>query len=126
MYNGKDITMGQQQNCFNDRKCLDVLDIRIREKADIEAFALVQTLGLLEALQRRIMTTAHCKKSVFSNTMIKTLQNVHVDNRILQLIYKGSRIKSTNDQFSDPLKSSIEEMYEEALSLLQELVEKQK
>lgn len=103
-------------------KNTDVLDIRIRRKTEIEAFVLIHTLGLLEALEKGIMTTANCKKSIFTTDMVKTLQGLHVDNRIQRLIYQGIHLKCAERPLNKEVLKNVLEMREEALSLLTELM----
>ena len=80
------LIMQQRYQNLERLKCFEKMMVRLDQKDDIEMFTLIQALGLVDALQQEVVTTAHSKQSVFSFRLIQALQELQVDPKILGLL----------------------------------------
>lgn len=118
------LMMQQRYQSLERLRCFEKMEVRLDQKDDIEMFTLIQALGLVEALQREVVTTCHSKQSVFSFRLVQALQGIHVDPKILGLLLKGSGMQSDNGRLTPEVIQTSNEIREEALVLLKGVIER--
>ncbi len=120
------LIMQQRYQNLERLKCFEKMMVRLDQKDDIEMFTLIQALGLVDALQQEVVTTAHSKQSVFSFRLIQALQELQVDPKILGLLLKGSGMQSDCGRLTPEVIQTSSEIREEALELLRGVIERRK
>jgi len=116
------LIMQQRYQNLERLKCFEKMEVNLNQKDDIEMFTLIQAVGLVEALQREVLTTCHSKQSVFSFRLVQALQELSVDPKILGLLLKGSEMQSDHGRLTPEVIQTSDEIREEALVLLKGVI----
>ena len=104
----------------------DLLEIRIQDKREIEIFVLTQALGLLDLLERKIILTSQCKKSIFAMSFELALVLVAADPEVINVIGLAEELQGGLLEVSDEISEQAKELRERVVELLKErLLEEQ-
>ena len=106
---------------IND-ELVDMLQIRIQEQNEIEIFVLTQALGLFELLERKIILTSQCKKSVLSASTRNALMEMRASNKVVDVIARGAKLQGDLLEVTDEVVEAAKELKEETVQLLAELL----
>ena len=103
-----------------DEELVDMLQIRIQDKFEIEIFVLTQALGLLELLIQRRILTSQCKKSVLSFSTEVALRELRASNDVIDVISRAAQMQGTILSVTDEVVEQSKELKEKTLRLLEE------
>lgn len=103
-----------------DEELVDMLQIRIQDKIEIEIFVLTQALGLLELLIQRRILTSQCKKSVLSFSTEVALRELRASNDVIDVISRAAQMQGTILSVTDEVVEQSKELKEKTLRLLEE------
>ena len=103
-----------------DEELVDMLQIRIQNKIEIEIFVLTQALGLLELLIQRRILTSQCKKSVLSFSTEVALRELRASNDVIDVISRAAQMQGTILSVTDEVVEQSKELKEKTLRLLEE------
>lgn len=103
-----------------DEELVDMLQIRIQDKIEIEIFVLTQALGLLELLIQRKILTSQCKKSVLSFSTEVALRELRASNDVIDVISRAAQMQGTILSVTDEVVEQSKELKEKTLRLLEE------
>ena len=103
-----------------DEELVDMLQIRIQDKIEIEIFVLTQALGLLELLIQRRILTSQCKKSVLSFSTEVALRELRASNDVIDVISRAAQMQGPILSVTDEVVEQSKELKEKTLRLLEE------
>ena len=103
-----------------DEELVDMHQIRIQDKNEIEIFVLTQALGLLELLIQRRILTSQCKKSVLSFSTEVALRELRASNDVIDVISRAAQMQGTILSVTDEVVEQSKELKEKTLRLLEE------
>ena len=103
-----------------DDELVDMLQIRIQDKNEIEIFVLTQALGLLELLIHKVILTSQCKKSVLSGGTKAALMELQASQEVVTLISRCAKLQGEILSVPDEIVEEAVDLKREAIQLLEE------
>lgn len=89
-------------------------------KEDLEKVILINAIGLVEALNKNLITIEEAEKVLFSPYMMEQLEYINVSKPVLEVIHLGTELEDVNSIIPDKLAESLAEIKEKSLNLLEE------
>ncbi|MBO5666700.1 MAG: hypothetical protein J6S45_04570 [Firmicutes bacterium] len=103
-----------------DDVLMDMLQIRIQDKNEIEIFVLTQALGLLELLIQKVILTSQCKKSVLSGGTKIAMLELQASEEVIDVISRSAKLQGTLLEVTDEVVEEAKELKEITIRLLAE------
>lgn len=88
------------------------------EKGDSERLILITAVGLLESLEKNILTIEDCEQYLFSPYTVEVLKQKQVDEKVIQIIDKGLYLEDYESLLPDEMLKYTKSLKQEALELI--------
>ncbi|MGA8942865.1 MAG: DUF3969 family protein [Thermoactinomyces sp.] len=97
------------------------LKILVEGKEEIQHFLSIVQLGILEALEEKIMTIEEAEGYLFNPYSVEKLEELGIDQRVIDIVSHGCELEDVQSLIPDKLFTTIKKLKEETSRNLQVL-----
>ncbi|EPI03158.1 hypothetical protein D920_00312 [Enterococcus faecalis 13-SD-W-01] len=97
------------------------LKITIKNKEDANKFILVSAIGLLESLEKKLLTINECQQYLFSPYSVSILEKERLDEKVIKIVELGCELEDIESLLPNELNTEIKNLKEQAKNALKKI-----
>ena len=97
------------------------LELKSRTEGDSNKIILVCTIGLLEALKARLLTTNECEQYLFSPYSVSILNKKGIDRKVVEIIEFACELEDVESLRPERLDANIDDLINKSKDCLKKI-----
>jgi hypothetical protein len=98
-----------------------ILSLSANRIDEANIMLLICTIGLLESLEKELLTIEECELYLFSPYSLSILEKKGIDENVINIVYLGTELEDIQSLFPDKLENKIRSLNTMARELLREI-----
>lgn len=94
------------------------MKITIKNKEDANRLILVTAIGLLDALEKKLLKINECQQYLFSPYSISILEKEGLEKKVIEIVELGCELEDVESLYPDDLNSEIKKLKGKAERIL--------
>ena len=95
-----------------------MLEMIIKDKNEIERAVCIINLGILTALEQKLIIIEQAEKYLYSPFSMETLRNLNIRESIIELIHNGCELEDIESLLPEKITDNIQRLKKDTIELL--------